>query len=248
MYYSVQTDRVPFMSEYLHETPPSGKKRGATSFHLRLDTMDGTPGEAESSPGGQGSVLLKAGVKLKPYRVPNQSRNLAAIDLAALACLPPTTSSVAGSSGCPDGEAQGGAVPPARNEERIAHVQDHCSYDAMSATHSPSTSFSTVRASFSWKGTEEPSDSLTRLLIAAGRTPASSPERSFIRRGGGSREGSFLSRSTQPSSEETEEPSDSFTRLLIAARRSPASSPESSFIRRGGGSREGSFLSRPLRI
>ena len=212
--------------------------------------MFAPPEEADSSSGGgQGAVLARAGLTLKPHRVSNQSRNLAAIDVATLACLPPTTSSVAGSPGCPDGEAQGGAVPPARSEERTAHVQDHCSYDAMSATHSPSTSQSIVGASCSGKQTEEPSDSLTRLLIAARRSPSSSPESSFTRRGGRSRESSFLSRSTRAEPwKPTEEPSDSMTRKLITARRSPSSSEESSFTRRGGSSRESSFLSRSMPI
>ena len=160
--------------------------------------MFAPPEEADSSSGGgQGAVLARAGLTLKPHRVSNQSRNLAAIDVATLACLPPTTSSVAGSPGCPDGEAQGGAVPPARSEERTAHVQDHCSYDAMSATHSPSTSQSIVGASCSGKQTEEPSDSLTRLLIAARRTRSPFSESSITHRGGRSRESSISTRSTR---------------------------------------------------
>ena len=195
--------------------------------------MDGPPEEADSSSGDQGSVLARVGLTLELHREPNTSPETpgSVIDLAALACLPPT-SSLAGSPGCPDGEAQRGAVLPARNEELTAHGQDDRSYDAMSATHSPSTSQSIVGTSCSWRQTEQPSDSLTRLRIAARRSPSPSQEKSSIRRGGRLPESSFLSRSTRAEPrKQTKEPSDSLTRLRIAARRSPLSSQESSSIR-----------------
>ena len=130
-----------------------------------------------------GSVLARAGLlnaRLDPFASPN----CATASVACLAGLP-TPSSFAGTL---DGEAQ--PVPPVRSARELCSITG-------SSPSSRSTSFTSN--TMSWKASEEPADSLSRLLIAARRSPSSSRESSFGRPGR-ARRGDRSSRDSRESS------------------------------------------------
>ena len=145
---------------------------------------ENAPEEADSSSGSRGrSILVRAGLTLTRNGVPNESANGDSSNAGALAhahLLSPSAFA-------------GTAVPPARSEEQTSVAEDSFSSAAMSTVSAPSSFRSIASASFFPRESEEPADSLTRFLIAARRSPSSSEESSFIRRGRSSRQSSFNS-------------------------------------------------------
>ena len=131
-----------------------------------------------------GSVLAHAGM-LNVGLEPIASPNCVTTSVAGLAGLPTPSSYRSSFAGIRDGEAQ--PVPPIRRATELRSITG-------SLPSSRSSSFNTTNTA-SWQTSEEPADSLARLLIAARRSPSSSRESSFSLPGrarrGDSRESSF---------------------------------------------------------
>ena len=182
---------------------------------------ENAPEEADSSSGSRGrSILVRAGLTLTQNGVPNESANGDSSNAGALAhahLLSPSAFA-------------GTAVPPARSEEETCSVaEDSFSSAAMSTSPASSSFRSIASASFFPRASAEPADSLTRLLIAARRSPSSSQGSTFIRRDSSSRQSSFNSDSMRTVSlTASRELSTSSNRVLDPTGMSAEQAPETS--------------------
>ena len=196
-----------------------------------MPPRENAPEEADSSSGSQGgSILVRAGLMLTRNRVPNESASVDTSDVGALARAHLSSpSGFAGTPGSPNSEAHE-AVPPARSEEQTCSVaEDSFSSAAMSTSPASSSFRSIASASFFPTASAEPADSLTRLLIAARRSPSSSQGSTFIRRDSSSRQSSFNSDSMRTVSlTASRELSTSSNRVLDPTGMSAEQAPETS--------------------
>ena len=138
-----------------------------------MQTTSMKPRKSTTPHGVEDPCLPSAGM-LNVGLEPIASPNCVTTSVAGLAGLPTPSSYRSSFAGIRDGEAQ--PVPPIRSATELRSITG-------SLPSSRSSSFNTTNTA-SWQTSEEPADSLARLLIAARRSPSSSRESSFSLPGG----------------------------------------------------------------